>query len=61
MTLNIRQTIASNSAVQESDVYALKTALNRLGYYTSYEKVGMIGIPDADMFYALGRGCGGCQ
>ena len=31
----------------------IKGALNRLGYYKPYEKVGMSGIPDAAVFAAL--------
>jgi peptidoglycan hydrolase-like protein with peptidoglycan-binding domain len=39
--------------VDEFDVKQMKKALNRLGYYQPYEKVGITGIADMDVFNAL--------
>lgn len=40
-------------SVVEFDVKQIKKALNRLGYYQPYEKTGITGIPDANVFSAL--------
>lgn len=39
--------------MDEFDVKQMKKALNRLGYYQPYAKVGITGIPDAGVFTAL--------
>ena len=53
MKIELSKTLASNGAVANFDVRQMKKALNRLGYYTPYEKVGITGIPDMRMFDAL--------
>ncbi|MCB9982105.1 MAG: peptidoglycan-binding protein [Rhodospirillales bacterium] len=53
MKIKLSKPFSSNSAVDEYDVKQMKKALNRLGYYTPYEKVGIIGIPDTAVFDAL--------
>jgi hypothetical protein len=53
MTIKLNQSFARNGKVDERDVYALKTTLNRLGYYYPYEKTGITTIPDAQLFDAL--------
>ncbi len=53
MKIKLSKPFASNSAVDEFDVKQIKGALNRLGYYKPYEKVGMSGIPDTQVFAAL--------
>ena len=53
MTIRLNKPLAGNGGADESDVKQLKKALNRLGYYTPYEKVGITGIPDAGLFAAL--------
>ena len=39
--------------MDEFDVRQMKKALNRLGYYQPYEKTGITGIPDTEVFAAL--------
>ena len=53
MKIKLNKPFAANSAVDEFDVKQIKKALNRLGYYQPYEKVGITGIPDAATFSAL--------
>ncbi len=53
MNIKLNKPFAANSAVDEFDVKQIKKALNRLGYYQPYEKTGITGIPDADVFSAL--------
>lgn len=53
MNIKLNKPFAANSAVDEFDVKQVKKALNRLGYYQPYEKVGITGIPDTDVFSAL--------
>jgi hypothetical protein len=53
MDIKLNKPFAANSAVDEFDVRQMKKAPNRLGYYQPYEKTGITGIPDADMFSAL--------
>ncbi|MDH5723697.1 MAG: phage minor head protein [Alphaproteobacteria bacterium] len=53
MNIKLNKPFAANSAVDEFDVKQVKKALNRLGYYQPYEKTGITGIPDADVFSAL--------
>lgn len=53
MTIKLNKNFARNRPVDENDVRAMKRALNWLGYYTPYEKVGMIDVPDFDVFQAL--------
>lgn len=53
MTIKLKKPFAANTAVDEFDVKQIKNALNRLGYYRPYEKVGMTGIPDTQVFGAL--------
>lgn len=53
MKIKLSKPFAANGKVDEFDVRQMKKALNRLGYYQPYEKVGIIGIPDADVFVAL--------
>lgn len=55
MKLEINQPFAADSAADEFDVRQMKKALNRLGYYTPYDKVGITGIPDTAVFNALKR------
>lgn len=53
MKIALSKPFASNSQVDEFDVKQMKKALNRLGYYQPYEKIGITGIADADVFGAL--------
>lgn len=53
MKLKLSAPLARNSAANEYDVKQVKKALNRLGYYTPYEKTGITGIPDDAVFTAL--------
>jgi peptidoglycan hydrolase-like protein with peptidoglycan-binding domain len=53
MRLELKQPFAANSAVDEFDVRQIKKALNRLGYYQPYEKVGITEVPDSAVFEAL--------
>jgi len=53
MEIKINKPFSANSAVDEFDVRQMKKALNRLGYYHPYKKVGITGIPDKAVFDAL--------
>jgi hypothetical protein len=53
MEVQLNKPFAANSAVDEFDTRQIKKALNRLGYYQPYEKTGITGIPDTDVFAAL--------
>jgi peptidoglycan hydrolase-like protein with peptidoglycan-binding domain len=53
MTIKISKPFSSNGQVDEYDVKQMKKVLNRLGYYQPYEKTGITGIPDAQVFAAL--------
>lgn len=53
MKIEIKGHFAPNSAASDHDVRLIKNALNRLGYYQPYEKVGITGIPDSGVFTAL--------
>ena len=53
MKIKLSQPFASNGKVDEFDVRQMKKALNRLGYYQPYEKTGITGIPDTQVFTAL--------
>lgn len=53
MTIKLKQPFASNGEVDDYDVRQMKKMLNRLGYYTPYDKTGITGIPDAEVFQAL--------
>lgn len=53
MKIKLNKPFAANSAVDEFDVRQMKKALNRLSYYQPYEKTGITGIPDAELFAAL--------
>jgi hypothetical protein len=53
MKIELSQPFASNGEVDEHDVKQMKKALNRLGYYQPYEKVGITGIADKAVFDAL--------
>ena len=52
-TITLNKPFASNSPADNEDVMVMKRILNRLGYYTPYEKVGLIDMPDKDVFAAL--------
>ncbi len=53
MTINLTRPFGPDSNVEEYDVRQIKKALNRLGYYQPYEKTGMAGIPDKEIFASL--------
>lgn len=53
MKIELSKPFASNGKVDEFDVKQMKKALNRLGYYQPYEKVGITGMADTDVFDAL--------
>ena len=53
MNIKLNKPFAANAAVDEFDVRQIKKALNRLGYYQPYEKTGITGIPDREVFTAL--------
>ncbi len=53
MIIELSEPFAANGKVDKFDVKQMKKALNRLGYYQPYEKVGITGIADMDVFEAL--------
>lgn len=53
MTIKLTKPFAANGKVDEFDVRQMKKALNRLGFYQPYEKIGITGIPDQAVFDAL--------
>lgn len=53
MRIELTKSLLRDGAADEADVRQVKKALNRLGYYTPYEKVGITGIPDSAMFDAI--------
>ncbi len=53
MEIKINEPFASNGSVDEEDVRVIKLALNWLGYYTPYKKVGLTTIPDTGVFKAI--------
>ncbi len=53
MKIKLNEPFASNGNVDEFDVKQIKKALNRLGYYQPFEKVGITGMPDTGVFSAL--------
>ncbi len=53
MKIKINESFASNGSVDEEDVRVIKRALNWLGYYTPYEKIGLTTIPDTGVFKAI--------
>ncbi len=53
MKIEINEPFASNGNVDEEDVRVIKRALNWLGYYTPYEKLGLTTIPDTGVFRAI--------
>lgn len=53
MKIELSKPFASSSLVEEYDVVQVKKALNRLGYYFPYEKVGITGIADKEVFETL--------
>jgi peptidoglycan hydrolase-like protein with peptidoglycan-binding domain len=53
MEIKLKLPFARNSAVDEYDVVQMKKALNRLGYYFPYEKVGITSMADHGVFEAL--------
>lgn len=53
MTFMLNRPFAADRAVEEEDVRAVKRALNRLGYYTPYPKIGMNEFTDSRVFAAL--------
>lgn len=55
MELEIEKELSPNSSVDEIDVLRVKRALNRLGYYSPHEDIGVTGVPDHRLFHALKR------
>jgi hypothetical protein len=53
MRLNLAGAIASNIAVDETDVLNTKRALNRLGFYAPDPRVGLHAFPDGRLFTAI--------
>ncbi|MCB9988629.1 MAG: peptidoglycan-binding protein [Rhodospirillales bacterium] len=53
MTIELSEAFVRDGRVDEFDTMQVKRALNRLGYYTPYEDVGITGIPDDAVFEAL--------
>ncbi len=53
MEITLNKPFARNGKADEADVLTVKRALNRLGYYQPYEKIGITEIPDAAIFDAL--------
>lgn len=53
MTITLNKPLARNRVSDETDMRAIKNALNRLGYYTPYEAVGMTEWPDDEIFDAI--------
>jgi len=53
MKIELNKPFAGNSPANADDVRVVKRALNLLGYYAPFEKVGMTTIPDAEVFGAL--------
>jgi len=53
MKIELNKPFAGNSPADAGDVRVVKRALNLLGYYVPFEKVGMTTVPDAEVFTAL--------
>jgi hypothetical protein len=53
MTIKLSKAFAANKPVSAADVYTVKHALNRLGYYMPNAKLGMTDIPDRAVFSSL--------
>lgn len=53
MEFQLNAPLARNGNADSDDVRRVKKALNRLGYYQPYEKVGITDIADAVLFEAL--------
>jgi peptidoglycan hydrolase-like protein with peptidoglycan-binding domain len=53
MEIKLKRPVAANGAADEFDVRQLKKALNQLGYYQPFEKTGITGIADREVFEAL--------
>ncbi len=51
--IDLNQPLAPDSAADETDVRRIKKALNRLGYYTPYDKTGITGMTDEHLFDAI--------
>lgn len=53
MKIKITGLVAGGGNADEYDIVQIKKALNQLGCYMPYEKVGIIGMPDRAMFEAI--------
>ena len=53
MTIDLKGPVAPNGAATMIDVRQIKKALNRLGYYTPFDTVGISGMPDQRLFSAI--------
>jgi len=53
MTIELLGPVAANGPVDGFDVRQVKRALNRLGYYQPYPKIGMTDVSDKAMFDAV--------
>lgn len=53
MKIKIHDRFGKDSSVHEKDVRVIKNTLNQLGYYTPYDKTGITGFPDGEVFTAL--------
>jgi peptidoglycan hydrolase-like protein with peptidoglycan-binding domain len=53
MRIELKKLFSATTQVDEFDVRQMKKALNRLGYYQPYDKVGITEIPDTAVFDAV--------
>jgi hypothetical protein len=53
MQIKLSKPFALDRVMEEDDVRLMKKALNRLGYYIPYDKVGITGMADVGVFDAL--------
>lgn len=53
MEIKLNKAFGANSAADEFDVKQIKKALNKLGYYKPFKKIGITGIPDQAVLDAL--------
>lgn len=53
MEIKLKETFASNCDVNEQDTRNIKRALNCLGYYIPNKKIGIVGIPDTEIFESV--------
>jgi len=55
MNITLESPLARNGGAEDFDVRQVKKALNRLGYYRPFEKLGVTEIPDGALFDGIKR------